>query len=191
MSEQPQIPSGWLPPQAPESQPPPRFETPAYQPPRPMPRPAPPATEERPTFVSNRGLSPGAKPEGPANAFAIASLLSGIVGLLLLVFSLGLGFFFALPCSIAAWLLGGQAKRRIADGRVATGIGQARTGHIIGKVGVGLGVIAMVVWVALIVSGFSIEGFQQDLERELEQQRDTGAQETSAPTSPKSLGEAA
>ncbi|MBA2515711.1 MAG: DUF4190 domain-containing protein [Solirubrobacterales bacterium] len=185
MPEQPQNPSGWLPPQAPEGRPPPQFERPAFQPPAP---PAPPAVDDRPKFVSSAAPRPAAaKAGGPANTLAILSLLSGIVGLLLLVFSLGLGFFFALPCSIAAWLLGVHAKRRIADGRVASGAGQAQAGLVIGKVGVGLGVIAMVVWVALILSGFSIEGFQQDLERELERQRDSsGAQATAVPASPAS-----
>ena len=192
MPEQPQIPSGWLPPRAPEGKPPPRFEPPAFQPPRPAappdaadrpPRPAAPqeTADRPPTFVSRTQKQPDAKPGGPANKLAIASLVAGIAGLLLLVLSLGLGFFFALPCSIAAWLLGVHAKRSIADGRLAAGAGQAHAGQMIGMIGVGLGVVAMVVWIALIASGFSIEGFQQDLERELEQQRDSGTQEAVVP----------
>ena len=182
MTEPPQIPSGWLPPRAPEGQPPPRFEPPAFQPPQSEPSQAEPPADARPTFVTRTREVPGAKPKGPGNPLAVASLLSGILGLLLLVFSLGLGFFFALPCSIAAWLLGTHAGRRIADGRTSTGAGQAQAGRVVGMVGVALGVVAMVVWVALIVSGFSVEGFQKDLERELEQQRSTGAQEAFAPS---------
>lgn len=186
MADQPQIPSGWLPPKAPEGRPPPRFERPAFEPPRPEPRSAPraaaPTTDDRPTFVTRTHGTPASRPKGPPNALAIASLLSGIVGLLLLVFSLGLGFFFALPCSIAAWLLGVHAKRRIADGRTSAGAGQAQAGQVMGMIGVALGLVAMVVWVALIASGFSIEGFQKDLERELEQQRNPDAQQATVPS---------
>lgn len=191
MPEQPQTPSGWLPPQAPEGKPPPRFEPPAYQPPRapssPVAPVTPPAAADRPTFVTRSGARTAPGTDGKANTLAVASVVAGILGLLLLVFSLGLGFFFALPCSIAAWLLAVHAKRRIADGRGSTGAGQAQAGLMMGMVGVALGVVAMVVWVALIASGFSIEGFQRDLERKLEQQRDSGAQRTSVPTVPRSF----
>lgn len=173
MGDTPHTPPGWLPPQAPSGAPRPRFEPPAHAP---ASAPTSPPDAGGPSFVARQQRAPGAGRGGHANTYAIASLVCGVAGLGLLVVTLGLGFFFALPCSIAAWLCAVQAKRRIADGRLRRGSGQAQAGQVLGMVGLALGVLAMVVWVALILSGFSIAGFQRDLERRLEQQRRSDAQ---------------
>jgi hypothetical protein len=89
----------------------------------------------------------------------------------LLVLSVGLAFIFTLPCSIAAWLCAAQARARINAGELESGRGQAQAGYILGVIGVVLGVGAMVAWIALIASGFSLEEFRDDLERELDRQR--------------------
>jgi hypothetical protein len=166
MADDPGTGARWLPPQAPGAQPPPRFD-PAPEPePEPPPQqlPPPPAAEQ-PVFV------PARRPSQGTNTLAVAALVLGIAGIALLVLSLGLGFIFALPCSIGAWLCGAQARARIGAGETQAGSGQAQAGYILGIVGVVLGIGAMVAWIALIASGFSVEDFRDDLERELDRQR--------------------
>jgi hypothetical protein len=158
--------SGWLPPRAPGGQPPPRFEP---APPEPEPEAeaepsaptqaqwAPPA--DRPTFTTARAA-------GKSNGLAVTALVLGIVGLSLLVISLGLAFIFTLPCSIAAWICASQARARIAVGETAAGRGQAQAAFILGVLGVVLGVVAMVAWIVAIASGLDLDELRRDLERQ-------------------------
>jgi hypothetical protein len=127
------------------------------------------AAGEGPTFVKAAGpVAAG----GPRNRLAVASLVSGIVGLVVLIVSLGLWFAIAVPLSAAAWVSGLRARKGIAEGRSATGAGQARAGLVLGIVGVALGVVAAVVWLYLVlVLNISLDEIQRDLERELERQR--------------------
>jgi hypothetical protein len=183
MTDEPQ----WLPPQAPGAAPPPRFQADQPQqrpeeqnlwagssewtPPRapdPPSSPQPPQAwappQERPVFVQPK--------PGSSNPMAIAALVLGIFGLVLLVFSLGLGFFIAVVFSGAAWIFGVNAQKRISSGEAKGGEGQAKAGKILGIVGVVAAVIAMVVWIILIANGFDIDEWRRDLERDLEQRRD-------------------
>jgi hypothetical protein len=167
--------SGWLPPRAPGAKPPPRFDPPTaeeekqgsragdagaaadeWRPPRPAPT--------GPVFVPQPA-------QGGTNGLAVAGLVLGIVALGLLLLSLGLSFLFTLPLAIGAWVCAAQAKARIRDGRTHAGRGQAQVALWLGIAGVVLSVVAMIVWIVLIASGFSLEDFRQDLERELERQR--------------------
>lgn len=90
----------------------------------------------------------------------------GIVGLTLLVITVGLAFLFTLPCSIAAWVCAAQARARLVVGEATTGKGQAQAGYILGVIGVVLGVMAMVGWVAAIASGVDFDQLRQELERQ-------------------------
>jgi len=84
----PELPGGWLPPQAPS----------APQPPQPEP-------PQRPTF---------AKPEGQGggmDGLAVAGLVCAISSLGLLVFSLGLSFIFSLPLGGAGWVCAARSER--------------------------------------------------------------------------------
>ena len=54
----------------------------------------------------------------------------------------------------------------------ASGGGIAQAGVVLGLAGLALGVVAMVVWSILVLNGLSLEEFQRDLERELQQRRD-------------------
>jgi hypothetical protein len=153
-------PSGWLPPRAPGAGPPPRFDTP-YEPPAPPPEPA------RPTFTP-----PGAAKRGERNGAAVWALVLGVVGLTLLVLSLGSLFMLTLPCSIAAWVLARRAHRQIEQGRTANGEGQATAALWLGRIGVIAGVAAMVVFIVLLATGFDFEQFRDDLERELDRRRE-------------------
>ena len=172
--------SGWLPPRAPGGQPPPRFEP---GPPEPEPPAAPggwappgagPGTPPAAT-APHAGAPPALADRPPANKLAIASLVLGIAGIGLLALSLGLSFIFSLPLSGAGWVCAQQARTRLREGRERTGDGQAKAGLILGIGGVALGVVATIVWIALIASGFSVEEFRQELERELERQRNGDA----------------
>jgi hypothetical protein len=83
----------------------------------------------------------------------------------LVIFTAGAGFFFSLPASIAAWIVGARGRKRVATGATKEGDGLAHAGVILGIVGLVLGVIGMVVWVALIVSGLDVEELRRDLEQ--------------------------
>jgi hypothetical protein len=144
MADPPQLPGGWLPPQPPQPPsaptPPPRYEQP-----------------QPPTFV---------KPEGQrgTNGLAITALVCAISSLGLLMFSLGLSFFFSLPLGIAGWIAALRARTDVQPG-------QRKAGLVLSIVAVALSVAAAIVWVILIASGFSVEELQRNLEQELERQR--------------------
>lgn len=167
----PPPPSGeWLPPQAPGSRPPPRFE------PEPQPRFAPPAAP--PLAAPRQPAAPPVfvKPQtGPAGGLAIAALILSVSSLLFLVLSLGLSFALSLPLSAAAWVCAARDKAAIRAGRAEGGAGHARLGLVLAMVGVALSVAAMVVWIGLIAAGFSLEELQRNLELELERQRQRGS----------------
>ena len=76
----------------------------------------------------------------------------GCAGLFMFfVVSLGLLFFINLPCSVAAWVLGVQGKRRVDRGETLGHRGLAQAGLVTGVIGVGLGVLGIVGWVLLFV----------------------------------------
>ena len=151
--------SGWLPPSAPGARPAPRFEPAPPEPSRP---PAPQQQQQAPaagpTFVRPKPTE--------TNGLALTALILGIVGLVLLLLSLGILFIFTLPCSIAAWICAAQARARIAVGETTSGRGQAQAGYILGIIGVALGVMAMIGWIAAIASGLDLEELRRDLERQ-------------------------
>ena len=163
---------GWLPPTAPGAKPPPRFDAPAeqpepvqYHPPQPAYPPQPPPGG--PTFVK-----PNAAAAGQGNRTAGWAMALGITGLALLVLSLGSLFLLTLPLSVASWLLAGRARAQIQSGATAQGEGQATAALWLGRIGVIAGVAALVVFIALIASGVDLEQLRDDLERELDEQRE-------------------
>jgi hypothetical protein len=159
-------PGGWLPPAAPGAGPRPRFDEPPEQPAPPAP-PAP-ADPPRPapTFVRSR---PG---PGERNSTAVWAIVLGTTGLALLLLSLGSLFVLTLPCSVGAWVLALRARREIASGSATRGTGQATAALWLGRIGVIAGVAAMVVFLALLATGFDFEQFRDDLQRELDRQRE-------------------
>jgi hypothetical protein len=117
---------------------------------------APPA-QQRPLYLQ--------APSQPGNGAATASLVLGILGLTVLVLTLGIGFLFSLPASIGAWVAGAKGRKRVSSGQTTSGDGLAHAGVILGIVGVVLGIAGMVLWVALIASGLDLEELQRDLEQ--------------------------
>ena len=96
----------------------------------------------------------------------------GSIALVLLLFSLGLGYPVCGLLSLGALLLGLSTRRRIR----ATGTGrpgQARAAVLIGGIGLGLSIIAALVWAGLDASGYQPEDLQRWLEDQLEQRRTT------------------
>jgi hypothetical protein len=154
-------PGGWLPPKAPGAGPRPRFDVP----PEPAPSPPPEPAQTRPAFVHE-------KRSGDRNSAAVWGIVLGITGLALLVLSLGSLFLVTLPCSVAAWALAGRARRQIESGATRHGEGQATAALWLGRIGVVAGVAALVVFIALVAAGFDFEQFRDDLQRELDRQRE-------------------
>ena len=70
--------------------------------------------------------------------------------------------------------LGARRARAQADRSGATkqGEGQATAALWLGRIGVIAGVAAMVVFIALVASGFDFEQFRDDLEQELDRRRE-------------------
>jgi hypothetical protein len=162
---------GWLPPRAPGGRPPPRFDgAPAPEPPQPPepppeglpggdPEPAPQRARDasRPTFAATGRRQ--------ADGLAVGALALGIVGLLLLLLTAGLGFALTLPCSLTACWLGSRARTRIELGQARGGAGQARAGYLLGVAGVVLGVVAAVGWIVAMALGVDPQELQRNLER--------------------------
>jgi hypothetical protein len=116
------------------------------------------ASVERPPFLRPT-------PE-PRNSAATASLSFAIVGLVLVIVTLGAAFMISLPCSIAAWVMGANGRRDVASGAVKTGDGSAHAGLILGVAGVVLGVIGAVVWFLIFASvDFDVDALRRELEQ--------------------------
>jgi len=186
MADDPNRHDEWLPPHAPGAQPPPRFSPPAFEPPappaQPVPAPLPAEPAARPLEAAPAVTSAPA-PRGKTDPLALSALLLGLAGLLLLLMSLGFFFFFAVPCSVGAWLAGTYSRRRFRAGRAVRGKGMADAGRILGIVGSVLGVAATITWIVLLANGYTPETLQRDLQRELDRQRQQQQQErqTDAP----------
>jgi predicted secreted protein len=115
------------------------------------------ASAERPAFL-------GPTPE-PRNGAATTSLVCGIIGLLVVVFTLGGGFWLSLPFSIVAWLKGATGRRDVASGAVKTGDATAHAGRVLGIVGVVLAVIGVIVWFLILASvDFDVDELRRQLE---------------------------
>jgi len=162
--------SGWLPPRAPGGQPPPRFDmvTPAPAPapevaPRAPALPSPAPQQSRPGGAPQFQRAPG--PVRSTNGLAVTALVLGLIGICLLVITAGLGAPVSLPCSIAAWVCGAQARTRINLGEATGGRGQAQAGYLLGFAGVVLGVAAAIGWIIFAASGGDFDQLQRDLER--------------------------
>jgi hypothetical protein len=140
MADPPELPGGWLPPQAPERQPsePPRQQAP-------------------PVFVREGGA-----PQ-PRNPLAITATVFAVSSMGLLVFSLGLSFFFSLPLGIAGWVCASRSDPELNPG-------QRKTGQMLSIIAVALSVAAMVIWLLLFAAGVTLEDLQR-LQEDLERQR--------------------
>jgi pSer/pThr/pTyr-binding forkhead associated (FHA) protein len=119
--------------------------------PGPAPRaPAQPPPAGRP---APRRLAPS--PHEPGNLPALAALFLGPLSILLIFLSAG-GFFIALPCGIAAIVLGSIGIRN-ADRRQVGHRGLARIGRFTGWIGTLLSVLAVIVFIVVAAALHSTE----------------------------------
>jgi hypothetical protein len=79
---------------------------------------------------------------------AVASLVTGVLALFLLMISFGLFFLLTLPLSVTAWALGRDARRSANS----TQRGMARAGEVMGIVGTALSALLLAACAALIAS---------------------------------------
>jgi hypothetical protein len=75
---------------------------------------------------------------------------------------------------VAGWILAVRAHGRIERGLTTVGEGQATAALWMARIGVVAGIAAAVVLIALLASGFDVEQFRDDLERELDDRREGG-----------------
>jgi hypothetical protein len=172
MSDEPSV-RGWLPPRAPGAQPPPRFEPAAEEPPPAASGWQPPvARDPEPTAPTRPAESSLARPQqARASGLAITSIVLGVIGIAFLLLSVGTSFLLSLPCSGAAWACGLRARQRAEAGPGGGARGPAQTGVVLGMVGVGLGIVAAIVWIVLLSAGVSIDDLRDSLQRRLEEER--------------------
>jgi hypothetical protein len=170
----------WLPPQAPGGAEPPRYgppepppvpvaaPAPTYAPPSgAAPRYAPPPAAPPPAEAGARTPPPFLAPGPPGTGAAIASLITGVAGLVLFVLSgFGLVFILNLPASIMAWVLGIQGRRKVDRGETDQHRGLAQAGLVLGIVGTAMGVLAIIGWVIAITTS---EELRDELRKQLEE----------------------
>src|SRR4029079_6042100 len=86
--------------------------------------------------------------------------------------SIGTLFVLTLPCSAAAWVLARRAIRQIDRGETVHGAGQAQVALWVGRMGVVVGLGAMVAFIVLTLAGFDFDHLRDNLQRDLERRRD-------------------
>jgi Domain of unknown function (DUF1707) len=82
---------------------------------------------------------------------AVASLVSGVLAISLLVFSFGLAFMLTLPLAVTAWALGREGRRSGHPRRH----GMARTGEVLGIVGTALSLLLLAGCAALLTGDWT------------------------------------
>jgi hypothetical protein len=143
-AEQPTAP---LPPQPP---PQPPQQTYGYPPPPPQQGYPPPGYAYPPPWAYQQ------QPPAPDNGQAVAGFVLSIVGIGLLVISAGLSSVVSVACSIVGIVCSRNGKRKVDAGETPKHRGLAQAGYIIGWVGLGLAILAIVLW-ALVFSFGDIE----------------------------------
>jgi hypothetical protein len=116
----------------------------------PGPAPAPPARTQPPPSgrpVPDR-LAP--HPHADSNLPALAAVFLGPLSILLLLLSAGSAFFVALPCGIAAIVLGTIGIRNVDRGKASGFRGLGRIGRITGILGTVLSTLALVAYLVVV-----------------------------------------
>lgn len=158
MTEEREVRPGWLPPNAAASSPaPPTHHAPGQQ---------------RPTFVR-------AKPraEGPASPFALTAIVLSSISLLLVVISIGVGWYLSVPLSVLALGLAMLNRAQIRRGATYRE-SQARTAFVFSILALVFAFIAAAVWLGLESNGITPQDLQDWLERETERLRNPAPRDT-------------
>jgi membrane-bound ClpP family serine protease len=107
---------------------------------------------------------------GPRSALALSGTIVGAIAVVLLLLTVGVGFFITGVMGIVSIMLGLLARQQIRQ--AGTGrAGQARAAIWIGSIALGLSIVAFIVWTALDASGFQPDDLQRWLEDRLEEER--------------------
>lgn len=98
-------------------------------------------------------------PRVAAGSAGTVALVMGIIGLLGQVLSMGYGAPWFMLCSVAAWALGQREVQKYrALGVPTSDLGLARTGHVLGIIGVGFSLLIALVLTGLIVLVVALAG---------------------------------
>ena len=92
-----------------------------------------------PVTVARRPSQPTATTPSPSAGRGVDSFVTGVAGLCLLLGSMGLLWVLSLPFSLCGWVLGRQARRRMAAGGYVRHASLATAGEVIGVIGTVLG----------------------------------------------------
>jgi hypothetical protein len=129
------------PPGAPQGYPPPGTPQQGYPPP------PPPGYAYPPPWAYQQ------HPPVPDNGQAVAGFVFSLVGVGLLVISFGLSTIVSLGCAITGIVCSRNGKRKVDSGETPKHRGLAQAGYIIGWVGVGLSILAIVGWILVFAFG--------------------------------------
>ena len=155
--------------------------------------PAAPPTERHPEPATRRPaprrLAP--HPTERGNVPALAALFLGPLSILILALSPG-GFFIALPCAVAAVVLGTIGIHNVDRGKATDHRGLARFGRFTGWLGTILSLLALIVFVivatALHSTENSVGGLIQRIKDEINDVHVPQAPDVNAPSAPTSSG---
>jgi hypothetical protein len=100
----------------------------------------------------------------PGNSQAVTGFVFSVIAVSLLVLSFGLSTIVSLGFSIAGIICSHIGKRRVDAGETPKHRGLAQAGFIIGWVGVGLSILAIIAWILVLAIGAGEEGFRIDPE---------------------------
>jgi hypothetical protein len=95
----------------------------------------------------------GYQQPAPDNGQAVVGFVFSLIALGLLVMSLGLSTVVSLGCAIAGIVCSRNGKRRVDAGETPKHRGLAQAGFVIGWVALGLSILAIVGWIAVIAFG--------------------------------------
>jgi hypothetical protein len=133
--------------------PPPPQQTYGYPPPPPGAPGQPPAGYQPPPGYAYPPPPPWGYPQQqpvPDNGQAVAGFVFSVIGLGLLVISFGLSTIISLGCAITGIICSRNGKRKVDAGETPKHRGLAQAGFIIGWVGVGLSILAIIGWIVAI-----------------------------------------
>jgi hypothetical protein len=148
-AQQPPSPGGWHPPQGQAGW----QQQPPQQPP--------PGTWQQPGPW-------GYAPPAPDNGSAVAGFVLSLVSVGLLFISAGLSSLISVGCSIAGIVYGRKGVKRVDAGETPKNRGIAQAGFWIGWAGLGLAVLATIVWIVIVVLIVTDDEFRRDFENEFD-----------------------
>ena len=112
-----------------------------------------------------------AQPPVPDNGQAVTGFVFSLVSVGLLVITFGLSSIVSVACSIVGVVCSRNGKRKVESGATPKHKGLAQAGYIIGWVGLGLSILAIIGWIAAFAAGISEDDsiFNPDTTRAMRQ----------------------